>query len=386
MVTKIAVIGDVHLQGSTLPQVKSALQQIAEKIHAEEAHVVVYTGDIFHRGNISDRYASVGDLQDAFMAHLKQLAENLDGPHYVYVVIGNHDEVGATSGHALKFLEYQRTINNMSIRVIDKPFELDAFEICSVPYPDGTGDWGVKLGFLPWVNKARFVAKHCIGLSKDDAQAAFNEATERMLGIFNFGNDSINLLFGHCEVAGSRQGGYMLIGGCYEFTEDQLTGTGADVIALGHIHKRQGFYCGAICQTNFGEEGNPAGFDILELHSKKLIDRRFVPIDCVEYHTVDIRTDTELHDACTAAKAKPGDKWKFRLHGQIHSGIEAMSDLMGVTFERISDRPMHVARTEAALDVSMSDADLLAQYYGLNPTDTPLDSLRVKIESLEVAQ
>lgn len=363
---KIAHIGDVHLQGKNLDKIIWALHAVVEKLEDEKPEIVAFSGDIYDRGNIADRHGSVGTLQNEFLQILNMIGA-IPSVKHIFIVKGNHDEVGAHQLHALSFLKFV-SLPTASLKVIDEP------ETVSLN--------SVKMGFLPWINKAHFIAKNCPpGASRDECQEMFNAATERMLGIFEFGSEAVNLLFGHCEIAGARQGNYVLVGGCYEFIEDQLNATGADLIRLGHIHKRQGFYAGALCQTNFGEEGNPQGFEIIEFLDKSNITCRHVPIESAEFHTFEIHDQSDADNAASLILAKPKDYFKLRFHKEeLFEVYQIINDNLQI--EKLWNRQEYVARTETQLTAAMGVGELLAEYVKLNPTEIPFNELISKVELL----
>lgn len=367
---KIAHIGDIHFSGKHLDKIIWALHQVAEKIDEEQCDIVVLSGDIYDRGNISDRHGSVGTLQNEFLQVLHMIS-TIPSVKHIFIVKGNHDEVGANQLHALSFLKFVNFAYTI-VKVFDEP---ETFEMN-----------GIKIGFLPWINKAHFIAKNCpTGASRDECQEMFNEATERMLGLFEFRPDTVNLLFGHCEIAGARQGHYVLVGGCYEFIEDQLLATGADLVRLGHIHKRQGFYAGALVQTNFGEEGNPQGFEIIEFSNKHDIQCRHVPIESPEFHTLDLEDAGQLEHAEALIRLKTKDFFKLRFHQEQLFIDWRMPPNEQVQIEKLWNRKDHVARTETILDSNMGIGKLLEEYVKLNPTEIPLSELLSKTENLAVS-
>lgn len=219
---KIIHIADLHISGKNYERAKQALEQVKEFAIEHQVNIIVFSGDVFDKYNIADRHKTVGDLQALLLDFMVSSMQ-------YYFLVGNHDY----RGNQRSALEFLRHIPNSL--VVDKP----------MVWPLNRVDFG----FLPWVDKAQYVANFCQGMSKTDSDARFNERVHEALGIFQFTPGRQSILFGHIDVSGTKvNDGYTVENDGYTFNSGMLDATGANKIFLGHIHKRQGFYTGALYQ------------------------------------------------------------------------------------------------------------------------------------------
>jgi uncharacterized protein len=113
---KAALISDVHL--GPVHSV-SFLRRMVEKILSEEPDAIFIAGDLFD-----------GTAIDAAQA-TKPLAD-LNAPHGVYFVAGNHEQFGDDSG-------YLRAIASTGVRILhNEKVEADGLQIVGVPYRNAT--------------------------------------------------------------------------------------------------------------------------------------------------------------------------------------------------------------------------------------------------------
>ena len=215
----IAHIADLHISGKNYDRAKDALDQVADYVYDEGIEVVVFSGDVFDKGNIADRYKSVGDLQLLFSKAIESMKK-------VYVLEGNHDQTSGAS--ALEFVRGYENVDLIS-------------QVCSKHYK------GVDFLFIPWVKEMSEMTRHYV---------------RENINMFPK-TDNPRLLFGHLNIVGSKVGEYVVSDDSgHSFTKNELAKVGSDIMSFGHIHKRDDFYCGALFQNSFSEEGNPQGFEV----------------------------------------------------------------------------------------------------------------------------
>jgi DNA repair exonuclease SbcCD nuclease subunit len=202
-------------------------------------------------------------------------------------------------------------------------------------------------------------------MSKTDSDLAFNAKVQDLLGIFKVreeGDDRPLILFGHLDVAGTRvNGNYIVESDGYSFNQGMLEATGADVITLGHIHKRDGYYAGALYQQSFGDEGNPQGFEIYTINRDGKIEQEYVEIDLRPFETV------EIHDIPDIPQFVHSEM-RLRFHSdEAYVYANSILDMSRSTVEICFNKRNHVARSEMELTSMMSDEELLLTYMTLNP-------------------
>lgn len=234
---KIAHVADIHLTDrkgdsqATLDEQVELCRWIGE--HAEEAgvDVLLVAGDIFD-------HSSTPDMRAAAITILRQWAS--DRP--VAAVRGNcsHDRPGDISFLAEIRSEYE-------IRVYDH----FAFVV----------QHGLLLASIPWPTKA--------GLAQAGSQQGVDSAAQRAMRSLLSGIKARwdeeplwpRIILAHAELGSATMdtGQQVLAHADFPLHAQDLIDTGADYIALGHIHKHQVIddricYAGSIRQTAYGQD------------------------------------------------------------------------------------------------------------------------------------
>ena len=348
---KVAHIGDIHISGKHFDRAQEALEQASKIIIKEECNIVVLSGDVFDRYNIADRFKTVGEQQALLKNFIKSLLPKVG---YILIANGNHDTIGKGKS-ALEFLEdaYKRVF------VIQKQ-EFFSFQ-------------DVGIGVMPWICKSEFIKRHCVGKPKSEIDQMFSKYIEDMLGFYKAKIqkqraklDVPSILFGHCDIEGHQANDYYKVqGGSFAFSEKKLHDTGFDYVSLSHIHKRSGLYVGSLFQNNFGEEGNPQGFEIVTVEGQHL-KSKYHHINLPEHTTIDIMEDSWLPDL------SGGNYYKLRFYfeksyNEFMNSVEGSTFFQDVMIERLWDVKKHVSRTDNPISPAMSLSDLLDEYMNLNP-------------------
>jgi DNA repair exonuclease SbcCD nuclease subunit len=223
---------------------------------------------------------------------------------------------------------------------------------------------------LPWVDKGAFYQDHCIGLNKSESEKRYTEYIYSILEQFKREFSTSGrpcLLFGHAEIQGTQLNpGHMLQSGSFSYTLGSLANTGADYISLGHIHKRDGVYAGALYQNNFGEEGNSQGFEIITIHDDDNgISDEYFDIDLLEFKTVDIKSGTDL----SLLSKYYGHNLKIRFYSEnlYHEIVSTHVFDDNTVIERCWNNNKYVKRTEKEINAETPESELLAEYIKLNP-------------------
>lgn len=238
---KLAHLADLHLNGddrnATLDEQVEWLEALGDHAATHGARAYLVAGDVFHA-------ASTPDERNAAIRIVTAWARQAP----VVIVRGNHDRPAD-----LAYLAKIRTTN--PVHVAERPEVLDVA--------------GVRIACLPWPRKDELVAR----MPGADALQISNTVAEAMRGIL--GGFAVafqvstgpRVLLAHLELgAALADSGQPLAGRCdVEMAEADLVATGAEYVALGHIHKAQELasgswmtgvirYAGSPRQTTFGEE------------------------------------------------------------------------------------------------------------------------------------
>lgn len=246
---KIAIAADLHLKGEDLDRTRLQLQ--AMDTASKDCELLVLCGDIFDRPSIGDEYASTGAIAEVAIEAVATSAEH----GRVVMVPGNHDYAGSGAADAL--------------HVFDKMTDV---EILREPEKFAYGD--LRFTAVPWMWSGSLDPSLLMG---------------------------IDLLFGHIRIGGALMGRtttYDCKAGDWTISRAQLEqGCNAKHIALGDFHRRQdltgrGGYVGALRQQNFGEEGNPQGFEIYDTDTELA---EWIELNqCPTHRTVVLRPGEEI--------------------------------------------------------------------------------------------
>lgn len=260
---RIAHLADLHLttknddSGETLTEQVKRIKWIVEDAAEEKVELFLVAGDTFHaRSNAEERNAAT-----SIYLSMAEVAP-------VVIVKGNniHDGFGE-----IDYLQYLRT--RYLVRVAERPTKI------TLPY--------AIILCMPYPEKAWLASQVDAGQSIDEVAA---KAMRQILLGFAVETEESKLpviLLGHLELgAALTDDGQPMIGKCcVELSESDLLETGADYIALGHIHKYQILggsgricYAGSPRQTRHGED-NMKGYCLVDVerHGALLIEHRRTP-------------------------------------------------------------------------------------------------------------
>lgn len=353
------ITADLHFEEKYLPYTARAWKDTLDWACQNQVDRILIAGDVFTDYNLAGRTASMGTIYDAFARPL------LDAKIQTVIVVGNHDLAGVGQKDALVPLDGNP--------IVDVRRMVEVF-----PAKDIMGQDPLMIAALPWLDKAQMLSnEEYRGLSTADAEAAFYKNIDLALGHLRRGTEAAHdagvpvILLGHCTVVGSVTAkGFGLGGGSFCLTDAQLESVGADVIAIGDIHRRQGHYVGALIQNGYGEEGNPVGFRTVVFDGRKVVEDRYVDVQCPKYFTVTPETYPPLG-------ARDGDKIKVR--GQVRPEGDLPEN---VTFERIPVPVVVQARTSETLTSDMPVETLLGAWMKVNACPVAYDDLVVALRQV----
>ena len=213
---KLCLFADPHLGRKDLDREKQALRALFEAAIEKGAETFICLGDLFDRAQIGGRRYSTAEVVTAARWAMQPF---LWSPSII--VPGNHEYSG---GH----LNAARVFGKQEAHIIDRIQTLTMGDVCLV--------------IVPWTARGHALAQ----LGAQKGQEAFDEAVKAMLGsllpdvLAAREKDKKVCLVGHFDIAGAQVNtGRMLVGGRFEIPTSLLSDLAADVVAIGHIHKRQ---------------------------------------------------------------------------------------------------------------------------------------------------
>jgi len=303
----IAFVADIHARGKDLRLGRAQMDALYTECVNRRVSAIGIAGDVFDRPQIGDENASTGAIIDSTQA-LANLALKIR----VYMIPGNHDQSGVGSADALHAFD-----------------SVSGVRVCHEPAVLSTRD-EIDFVCVPW------------SWAGDNAEQVIWDMVEQCRPAAK------KILLAHVRVTGARMGGSFTCDakpGAWQVSRGFLESLDVDHIALGDFHARQelvpgkGGYVGALRQLNYGEEGNPAGFEIWnsETNETEWVELHYAP----EYRTV--MYDSRNPSPVVSVK---GERLKVQIVGDVdHAEVRKMESI-GIQVEHIIEREERVARAE----------------------------------------
>jgi DNA repair exonuclease SbcCD nuclease subunit len=319
---KEAIITDLHMRGKRIADKKAALKSAVDECINRKVSRVTFAGDTFDRRNIADRESTTGMI---FRALMEQVDRLIAAGIEVIFLKGNGIHEGKF-GDQPGPLE---TMKRRGITVVDRGIDM-------------TAGIGTAIAIIPAVDNA------------DE----FENLLKNLKSIkewFVTAKKSYKIVIHHLSISGAAlNNGMAMTGAEFEVSPEQLEDLGADLILGGHIHKRQKYYVGALCQGDFGEEGNPQGFAVVDTEKRTV---EYVEIDAPRYRTVEVKKGETV-----TVKGDPRDYTKVRYLSTPDPGLiemmQASPAFQNVTIEIIPEREV-VKREVAGVEAGRSEIELL---------------------------
>jgi DNA repair protein SbcD/Mre11 len=230
----IAHVADLHLDSSQLDESLGALRFVVETAISRKACALVIAGDVW------DRSVSVDD-RSAFNPAVDLIARAAEHMP-VMGVYGNHDRPG-------------------SLQPFNAIGKLAKHLVIFADRPQTVTVGGVTFHLLPYPQKARIAG--WLDGSQDDSDAAAGDILRRIAAGFAASEPdplgAPRVLVYHGNVTGCRvESGQVMLGGDVMIGAADLEASGADYVALGHIHGQQKlgtrcWYPGSTYHCDYGE-------------------------------------------------------------------------------------------------------------------------------------
>jgi DNA repair exonuclease SbcCD ATPase subunit/DNA repair exonuclease SbcCD nuclease subunit len=325
----IANTADLHLRGKDLDACREQLAALVMECVRREVKLLCIAGDVFERSTIGDNHASTGAIAAVAIHSVKELTKH---GIQVLMIPGNHDQSGAGSADALHVFDGMDGV--FVVRTNAYPFiRSGRVTVACVPW-----DWS---------------GLNCEEAIKTAVAIARKATPESQL-----------MLLSHIQVIGSRMSGRFTCEpkpGAWQVSRSFLESLPVDHIALGDFHTRQelvpdkGGYVGALRQCNFGEEGNPAGFEIWDSETNQT---EWVELDAAPKYLTKVRGQGD-HEIFLPNCRPQNTIMRVQYEWKPDPCELASLESAGIQVEQILDRQERIARAEVPADMYSRPHDLI---------------------------
>jgi len=293
MKTKIRILhtGDWHLRNSgmiagksvwarsgeynqRLVDAKTSLDEIVDYAQTNEVDIIVVAGDVF-------------DYPKPEKEAIKVAVDTVDGlanTAPVVIVRGNSNHDGGGSTEQISSLNvFRNRKTRFEVIISDIPESIPLYhpscqiQLFTLPYPPKH-----VISALP---QYKHLPPEAInGLTSDkmvDIVRGFHGEIDK---------GALNLLVGHFTVGGGKYSEEQIVP-LWDVSVPKDDLERFDVVCLGHLHMSQEWYCGAIAQGGFGDEGMEPGFRVVEYDvlKREVVKDFRVPVSHRRYKTVNVR-------------------------------------------------------------------------------------------------
>ena len=256
----LAVIGDIHASHDNIKDTSLGMENLINILEDKEVQYLLISGDIFHDFNIGGKESSFGSVFDSISSPLHDFLYR-DERRRIIMIPGNHDmSTDDNQKNALVSFDYKSRI-----------FVSHNIQSYSI------GD-GVNIITLPWMYPSMYENK--------------DEIIEELQNRIENNKDGFNVLLGHCQVEGTElPNNHVVFGGDFTFTKDEIDSFGFHIVALGHIHKQQGYYTGTPWQHDFGESSLTGSVRIIDIYKQGILEDEIIEIpDTAKYYNIDVKS------------------------------------------------------------------------------------------------
>lgn len=248
---KIFHISDIHLgkrlkEYSLIEDQKYILDEILNSIRKEKPSVLIIAGDIYDSSNPS---VEAVELFDYFISELDKIGIT------VLIISGNHDQASR--------LAFGKSLFQKSNIIISTEYKgkLEKYSV----FDNGENINFYMLPFIRPRDVRDYFPAEKVETYSEAMQAVLKEVEDR---------DSVNILISHQFVSGASlsDSEVQSVGGIDAIDKRVLDVF--DYVALGHLHKPQGFddnrirYCGSPIKYSFSEVNNKNSITCIDVNSK----------------------------------------------------------------------------------------------------------------------
>lgn len=293
MSVRVLHCGDLHIGSFPGPEengenvrfkdICKCLDALVEGAKAQKPDIAVVAGDIFHQARVwSDRGLKEQQTAVRFFRELSQVC-----PVVVMRGTPNHD-----SEEQFKTLE-STFDGDDGVHIVTEPG--------AAAYHSYDGKL-IQIACLPGFDRGYYRAKHP-GLSKEEENEVFTQAiADIVLGLkAQSGEGSPTVLVSHYTITGcNMESGQTAFFSQFEpvVYPDTLSAADFDLVCFGHIHKPQQldgckntFYCGAISQLNFNDEGQERGYWLHDIDEAGSVTSTFQQLPTRQHVTIRLKDE-----------------------------------------------------------------------------------------------
>ena len=288
MAMKILHTGDLHIGNFPGPEkngenarfldICKCLDALVEGAKEQQPGIAVIAGDIFHQARVwSDRGLKEQQTAVKFLRELSAIC-----PVVVMRGTPNHD-----SEQQFEMLKTAFE-GDGEVKIITEPQVVEVFS--------GAYGW-VQVACLPGFDRGYYRAQHP-GLSKEEENEVFTKAiADMIIGLkaqCEAGTPAV--LVSHYTITGcNMESGQTAFFSQFEpvVYPDTLAAADFDLVCFGHIHRPQQlegckntFYCGAISQLNFNDEGQERGYWIHDIGGSGEVKSTFQQLPTRQHKTL----------------------------------------------------------------------------------------------------
>jgi len=341
----IAVFADLHAGKTDLGRWRQQWSEALEVAVQRGCRHAVIAGDVFDKDDacvyMPHRHWSTGDVYEAVMEPMQ------DSRMDFLIIRGNHDQASGCPLDALHPFGYHHRW-----RVVRQPLWrmfADVNFLC-----------------IPWQWDREFSAQDCIAEMMNKPIPTEHTA-----------------LLAHLQVRGAKLNALKTHDGTGGMSVDRefLETLKVDRFLLGDFHRRQdlfagrGGYIGALCQNDFGERGNPTGFEIWTPGvGAEWVDVNESPC----YTQIECRADQLSYLDAVNARAL-GPVKIIITGGEVDGGLAASIERLGVVIIRKVLQIERARRVEEIPDGVLNDPTALIRLYAASlepkPTTVEIDRL-----------
>lgn len=307
MAIRVLHTGDLHIGNFPGPEkngenaryldICKCLDALVEGAREQKPGIAVIAGDIFHQARVwSDRGLKEQQTAVKFLRELSAIC-----PVVVMRGTPNHD-----SEQQFEMLKTAFE-GDGEVKIITEPQVVEVFS--------GAYGW-VQVACLPGFDRGYYRAQHP-GLSKEEENEVFTKAiADMIIGLkaqCKAGTPAV--LVSHYTITGcNMESGQTAFFSQFEpvVYPDTLAAADFDLVCFGHIHRPQQlegckntFYCGAISQLNFNDEGQERGYWIHDIDGSGEVKSTFQQLPTRQHKTI------RLNDADVERINTDGPDWLY---------------------------------------------------------------------------
>lgn len=307
MAIRVLHTGDLHIGNFPGPEkngenaryldICKCLAALVEGAKEQKPGIAVIAGDIFHQARVwSDRGLKEQQTAVKFLRELSAIC-----PVVVMRGTPNHD-----SEQQFEMLKTAFE-DDGEVKIITEPQVVEVFS--------GAYGW-VQVACLPGFDRGYYRAQHP-GLSKEEENEAFTKAiADMIIGLkAQCKPGTPTVLVSHYTITGcNMESGQTAFFSQFEpvVYPDTLAAADFDLVCFGHIHRPQQlegckntFYCGAISQLNFNDEGQERGYWIHDIDGSGEVKSTFQQLPTRQHKTI------RLNDADVERINTDGPDWLY---------------------------------------------------------------------------